>query len=182
MLNVRKDPKKAVLLSLCPGLGFLYLENIKYWLTFFFLTFMPLITIGNVGKSAILISLLLYGLSIYYTYTLANETLKNHDIYKKDPYFVLCLSVILDGLGQFTLKQYKKAYFMMLFGFTSCLIVWVFMIMKFGFVDLLLAAKGTTLFTLTNVMIVWLLISLPVKFLSLVDAYYSTYHLYVARK
>lgn len=182
MLTVRKDPKKAVLLALCPGLGFLYLENIIYWLVFFFLTFMPLITIGNVGKAAIFVSLLLYVLSIYYTYTLANETLKNHDVYKKDPYFVLCLSVLIDGLGQFTLKQHRKSYFMMAFGFTSCLAAWIFVIMKFGFVDLMLAPKGTALFTLTNVMIVWLLFSLPLKFLSLVDAYYSTYHLYVAKK
>lgn len=182
MISVRKDPRKATLLALCPGLGFLYLENIKYWLVFFFLTFMPLMTIGNIGKTAIVVCLLLYGLSVYYTYTVANETLKNHDVYKKDPYYVLCLSVILDGLGQFTLKQHKKAYLMMIFGFTTCLTVWIGIIMKFGFAELLLAPKGTALFTLSNVMIVWLLCSLPLKFLSLVDAYYSTYHLYVAKK
>lgn len=182
MLNVRKDPKKAVLLSLCPGLGFLYLENIKYWLVFFFLTFMPLISIGNMGSSAIMVSLLLYALSIYYAYTLANETLKNQDVYKKDPYFIMCLSVILDGLGQFVLKQHRKSYLMMALGFTPCLIAWSIIIMKFGFVELLLAPKGTPEFMLANVMIVWLIFSIPLKFLSLIDAYYSTYHLYVAKK
>lgn len=182
MLTVRKEPKKAVALAFCPGLGFLYLENIKLWLTFFCLTFLPLATIGNIGKSAILISLLLYGLSIFYTYTLANETLKNHDTYKKDPYYILCLSVLLDGLGQFFLKQYKKSYFMMGFGLTTCAVVWAYALMRFGIVDLLLAEKGTSMYAITNVMIVWLIFSLPIKFLSLVDAYYSTYHLYVAKK
>ena len=181
-LTNRKDPKKAVLLALCPGLGFLYLENIKYWIMFFGLIFFPLITIRNAGKMAIFVSLLLYGLSIYYTYTLANESLKNHDVYKKDPYYILCLSVVLDGLGQFFLKQHKKAYFMMAFGFTTCLSVWVYLIMKFGFIELFLATEESNLFMVTNIMIIWLIVSLPIKFLSLVDAYYSTYHLYVAEK
>lgn len=182
MVKVRKDTKKAVMLALCPGLGLLYLENILYWLVFVFLVFMPLATMGNIGNTAIIVSLLLYGLSIYYTYTVAIETLKNQDVYKKDPYYILCLSVLLDGLGQAVLKQHKKAYFMMTFGLTSCLATWAALIVKFGFVELLLAPKGTTLFTLTNVMIVWLVCSIPLKFLSLVDAYYSTYHLYIAKK
>lgn len=182
MLTARKDPKKAVILALCPGLGFLYLENIKLWIAFFILTFLPLATIGNIGNTAIIISALLYGLSVYYTYTLANETLKNHDTYKKDPYYVLCLSVVMDGWGQLSLKQYKKGYLMMGLGLTSCTIAWIYVLMKFGMVDLLLAEKGTSLYTITNLMIVWLIFSLPIKALSLIDAYYSTYHLYVAKK
>lgn len=182
MLKTRKDPKKAVLLALCPGLGFLYLENILYWIVFAVITVLPLATISTTGQSAILISLLLYGLSIYYTHTIANESLKNHDVYKKDPYYVLCLSVILDGLGQFTLKQHKKAYFMMSCGLTTCLAVWMYLISQYGFMEMFMATKESNLFMITNVMIVWLLASLPIKVLSLIDAYYSTYHLYVAKK
>lgn len=182
VLKTRKDPKKAVLLALCPGLGFLYLENILYWLVFAGIIILPLATISTTGQSAILISLLLYGLSIYYTHVLATESLKNHEVYKKDPYYTLCLSVMLDGLGQFTLKQYKKAYFMMGFGLTTCLGVWFYLISKYGFMELLMATKESNLFVIANIMIVWLLSSLPIKVLSMIDAYYSTYHLYVAKK
>lgn len=178
----RKDVKKAVLLALCPGLGFLYLENIKYWLVFAFLCVMPLALVSTAGSTSFLICGLLYGLSIYYTYVLATETLRNNEIYKKDPYYVLCLSVLLDGLGQVHLKQNKKGYIMMLTGLTSCLVVWFVLIYKNGFMEMFLSEKGTNLYTMTNVMIVWLIASLPIKILSLIDAYYSTYHLYVAKK
>lgn len=178
----RKDVKKAVMFALCPGLGFLYLENIKYWLLFAFLCVMPLSVISTAGNTSFLICGFLYGLSIYYTYVIATETLRNNEMYKKDPYFVLCLSVLLDGLGQVHLKQNKKGYIMMLTGLTSCLFTWFMLIYKNGFVEMLLAEKGTNLYTITNVMIVWLIASVPIKVLSLVDAYYSTYHLYVAKK
>lgn len=181
-LKRRKDPKKAVLLALCPGLGFLYLENIKYWLVFAFLCVMPLSMISKTGNSAILISALLYGLSIYYTHTLAVETLRYNDTYKKDPYYILCLSVLFDGLGQIALKQYKKAYIMMGTGLTSCILGWVYLISKYGFMDLILATNESNLYMITNIMIIWSIISIPVKALSLIDAYYSTYHLYVAKK
>ena len=182
VLTAKKNPTTALLLALCPGLGFLYLENIKYWLVFMILPLFPLLFIGNMGSTSILVSVILYGLSIYYTYFLANESLKNQRTYKKDPYFILCLSVILDGLGQFKLKQYKIAYVMMTTGFTSCLLGWVVLIKSYGFMELILAEQGTMLFNITNGMIVWTLVALPIKALSLIDAYYSTYHLYVAKK
>lgn len=178
----RKDVKKAVLLALCPGLGFLYLENMAYWLLFAFLCVMPLALIATAGKTAFLICGLLYGLSIYYTYVLATETLRNNEMYKKDPYYVLCLSVLVDGLGQIYLKQNKKGYIMMLTGLTNCLIVLSILIYKNGFIEMCLSAKGTSLYTITNMMIVWLIVSGPIKIISLIDAYYSTYHLYVAKK
>lgn len=178
----RKDVKKAVLLALCPGLGFLYLENIIYWLLFAFLCVMPLALIATAGKTAFLICGLLYGLSIYYTYVLATETLRNNEMYKKDPYYILCLSVLVDGLGQIKLKQNKKGYIMLFTGLTSCLVVLTVCICKNGFIDMFLSEKGTDMYTITNIMIVWLIASIPIKIISLIDAYYSTYHLYVAKK
>lgn len=182
VLKTRKEPKKAVMFALCPGLGFLYLENITYWLIFAFITVLPLAMVKNTGPSAIAVSVLLYGLSIYYTHVLATESLKNQETYKKDPYYILCLSVLVDGLGQFMLKQHKKAYIMMGLGFTTCLGVWIGLISKYGFMEMLMATKESKLFLITNIMIVWIIVSLPVKILSLIDAYYSTYHLYVAKK
>lgn len=178
----RKDTKKALLLSLCPGLGFLYLEKIIYWILFAAICIMPLMLIKSMGSFALIVFGLLYGLSIYYTYVLANETLKNSEVYKKDPYYILCLSVLLDGLGQFFLKQHKKAYLMMCTGLTPCIITWIGFIIKYGFMDMILATKESSLYMITNIMVVWLIIAIPIKFLSLVDAYYSTYHLYIAKK
>ena len=185
MEKVKKDPKKTILLSLFPGLGFLYLENMKYFLMFFVVTFLPLLSISNMGSKMIFVSLFIYGLSIYYAYTLANETLTNPSKYKKDPYYVLCLSVLCDGMGQISLGQKKKGVIMLSFGMTSCLIAWVFLISRYGFLDLLLISKESPesyLYTIVNLMISWTIMCVPVKILSMIDAYYSTYHLYVAKK
>lgn len=181
-LSVRKDPKKALLLSLCPGLGFLYLENILYFILFAVFVPLPVLFVSNSGSMAMVVTLLLYGLSIYYAYYLANESLKNSVMHKKDPYYIMCLSVLLDGLGQLYLKQNKKAYIMMAGGLTSCVVTWVVLIAKFGFLDMVLATSESQLYFVTNFMIVWTIAALPVKFLSVVDAYYSTYHLYIAKK
>ena len=182
VLKARKDPKKALLLSLCPGLGFLYLENVFYFIIFGLFTPLPLLFVSTSGGSAIIVSVLLYGLSIYYSYYLANESLKNSMMYKKDPYYMMCLSMALDGLGQLHLKQNKKGYIMLVTGLTSCIVTWIMLISKFGFLDMVLASNERPLYTLTNFMIVWTITALPIKFLSVVDAYYTTYHLYIAKK
>lgn len=182
VLKARKDPKKALLLSLCPGLGFLYLENIFYFIVFGLFTPVSLLFVSTSGSSAILVTVLLYGLSIYYTYYLANESLKNSVTYKKDPYYVMCLSMVMDGLGQWHLKQGKKAYIMMMTGLTSCIATWVLLISKFGFLDMVLATNESPLYIVTNFMITWTITAIPVKFLSVVDSYYTTYHLYIAKK
>lgn len=181
-LEKRKDPRKAVLLALFPGLGFLYLENIMKFLTFIIIVALPLFTISTTGKISILLSFVLYGISIFYTYVTAIESLKNKEIYKKDPYYILCLSLLIDGLGQYNLKQRKKAYFMMIFGLTNCLFVWGFFASKNGLMGMILATNESNLYWITNILIVWLIASIPIKFLSLMDAFYSTYHLYVAKK
>lgn len=181
-LTVRKDPKKALLLSLYPGLGFLYLENLFYFLVFTIITPLPLAFASTSGPSAIMVSVLLYGLSIYYSYYLATETLRNNAVYKKDPFYIMCLSVLLDGLGQIHLKENKKGYIMMATGATSCIVTWIMLIMKFGFLELVLATNESPLYILTNFMIVWLLSAIPIKLLSIMDAYYTTYHLYIAKK
>lgn len=180
--KVKKDIKKAFMLSLFPGLGFLYLENIKYFCLFFILTFLPLIGISNMGASAILGSLLMYALSIYYCVNLAKETQRNTEVYKKDPYYMMCMSVLVDGLGQIILGQKKKAFIMMALGFTNCLVVWSILIMNNGLIDLILAPRENSLFMVVNIMVTWTVVSIPVKLISLIDAYYSTYHLYVAKK
>lgn len=180
-MNVKKDPKKALLLSLFPGLGFLYLENVRNFIGFFVIILLPLSMYGTMGFRAIITSLAMYVLSIVYCNNQAIETLKNPVTLRKDPYYMMCLSLLLDGLGQLMLKHRGKAFIMMSTGFTACVLSWAFVLTMFPASDILNEYSGTT-FTIVNFMVVWTIASIPIKILSLIDAFYSTFHLYVAKR
>lgn len=180
MVVVKKNPTKAAMLGIFPGLGFLYLGNVKKFGTFFFVTMLALI-MGLVSNKALLFgALLMWGLGMATAYSEANERIYEGKNVRVDPSFALCLSFLWDGLGQFFVRKKTMGLVMFLTGFTPCLIGWVVCILKFGVNDMATVMDGAV-FTATNFMILWTIYAIPVKIMSMIDSYYSCYHLYVAK-
>lgn len=180
MVKIKKNPTIAAIMGLFPGLGFLYLGNVKKFLMFFGTVALAL-GVGLTGNSLLFIAaggLTLVGALA--AYTEAGETVRAGTIVKVDPWFALSCSFLWDGAGQLLIRKTGLGIFMSLCGFTPCLIAWVVAILKFGVNDMATVLTGEV-YNITNILLIWLIFSLPIKVLTLIDSYYSTYHLYVAK-
>lgn len=181
MYKLKKKPNIAAMLGVFPGLGFLYLGDTKKFFMFFGVSLIALI-VGLCGNTIMIFMAL--GLSILgavYAYTEAEEATKSGLTVKVDPHFALSCSFLWDGIGQFLVGKRVLGIFMAIFGLTPCLIAWGVMVPYLGIVEMATVLEGST-FTITNVLIMWLMFSIPIKALSMIDAYYSSYHMFVAKK
>lgn len=181
MYEIKKKPNIAAILGIFPGLGFLYLGNTKKFFMFFGVTLIALL-VGMFGNTLmIFMGIALSILGAVYAYTEAEEAMKSGLTVKVDPHFALSCSFLWDGVGQFLVGKRILGIFMAIFGLTPCLIAWMVMVPYLGVVEMATVLEGST-FTITNILIMWLMFSIPIKALSMIDAYYSSYHMFVAKK
>lgn len=181
MKEIKKKPNVAATLGIFPGLGFLYLGNTKKFFMFFAVTLIALL-VGLMGNTLmIFMAIALSVLGAVYSYMEAEESMRSGLTVKVDPHFALSCSFLWDGTGQFLVGKKVMGIFMAIFGFTPCLIAWIIMVPYLGVVEMATVLEGST-FTITNILIMWLMFSIPIKALSMIDAYYSSYHMFVAKK
>lgn len=181
MYEIKKKPNVAAALGVFPGLGFLYLGNVKKFFMFFGVSLIALL-VGLLGNTLmIFMAIALSILGAIYAYTEAEEAMKSGLTVKVDPHFALSCSFLWDGTGQFLVGKKVLGLFMAFFGLTPCLIAWGVMVPYLGMVEMATILEGST-FTITNFLIMWLMFSIPIKALSMIDAYYSSYHMFVAKK
>lgn len=180
MNNLKKNPTYAALLGIFPGLGFLYLGEVKKFLMFFFVCLIAVV-MGALGNTMMfLMAFVLDVLGAVYAYTLAMETLKGGITVKVDPWMVLCYSLLWDGAGQFFVKKKKLGMVMSILGLTPCLCAWIYFVPRFGVKEMATVLDGS-IYTITNILVLWFIFALPIKILSMIDGFYSAYHLYVAK-
>lgn len=180
MGNLKKNPNHAALLGIFPGLGFLYLGEVKKFFMFFFVCLVAAI-MGFLGNPMMLLmAVVLDILGAVYAYTLAAETLKGGVTVKVDPWMVLCFSLLWDGAGQFFVRKKKLGIVMAILGLTPCLCAWIYFVPKLRVKEMATVLEGN-IYTITNILVLWFIFALPIKILSLIDSFYSAYHLYVAK-
>lgn len=181
MYEIKKKPNIAATLGIFPGLGFLYLGNAKKFFMFFGVSLIALLVglLGNIIM--IFMAIGLTALGAVYAYMEAEEATRTGLTVKVDPHFALSCSFLWDGIGQILVGKRTMGIFMAIFGLTPCLIAWAIMVPTLGAVEMATAVDGNV-FKITNMLILWLMFSIPIKALSMIDAYYSSYHMFVAKK
>lgn len=181
MTVYRKNPLYGATLSIVPGLGSIYCQDIRKGMLYMAVFIITLFTKNRMSPSMfVLVLMCIYALAVYTSYNECKDTSKNTKI-KRDPYFAACLSFLYDGAGQIYAGTKKRGIIMATFGLTPCMANWAILIHKFGLLKLFNIDKGIA-FYIINIMVCWTFTAVLIKIVSIFDAFYTVYHKYALVK